>query len=124
MLMQMPNAARDAVDLIVQRRRAQLAADGVAVRSLEGRAGGRVFATDFNSDICRAATVPSNGFLDDFDVPGWDTWFAHVDTGKFGGVVYGWVPPALQLADRGFDVIPVQSIGWVEDGELQRLLGS
>ena len=82
-----------------------------------------MFATDFNTDSCGAATAPSNGILDDYDIPGWDTWFAHEVAGELGGVVYGWVPPALvDLADRGFNAIPVRSIWWVEQTDLCRLL--
>ena len=59
------------------------------------------------------------------DIPGWDTWFAHEDNGEHGGLVYGWVPHALlHLADRGFHVIPVHSIWWIDDQALRRLLGS
>ena len=125
-LLASPLAAREAVDLIAERRRVALARERLFPQTRPGDlAGGRVFATDFDTDICCAATEPSNGFVDDFDIPGWDTWFAHDDTGKHGGVVYGWVPPALlELADRGFDAIPVNCIWWVEDRVAKSLLES
>ncbi|ATB47582.1 hypothetical protein MYMAC_003198 [Corallococcus macrosporus DSM 14697] len=121
-LLKSPAAGRDAVDFIVDRRREALARAKQPLPPLGSLLGGRVYATDFNTDLCGAATVPSNGFVDDYDIPGWDTWFAHENTGSFGGVVYGWVPPALlSLADEGFYVIPVDSIWWVKE-ELRRLM--
>ncbi len=124
LLFEKPAERGDAVAFIVEQRRAALAAAGWKAGPLKGLAGGRVFATDFASDLCRAAVEPSNGFLDTWDIPGWDTWFAHGTTEKNEVVVYGWVPPRLvDLADAGFEVIPVQSIWWVEEAALQRLLG-
>lgn len=124
LLLESPAVGKESVEFIVRRRREHLAGANQRPLSYDGLAGGRVFVTDFNTDICGAATAPSNGFLDDYDVPGWDTWFAHEETGRFGGVVYGWVPPALvELAERGFYVIPVQCIVWATDADLRRLLG-
>lgn len=120
-----PVANEEAVDFIVARRREALARMNMPLPPLGDLAGGWVFATDFNTDICGAATAPSNGFLDDFDVPGWDTWFAHQGTGELGGIVYGWVPPALlKLAGDGFDVIPVSSAWWLNEEDLRRLIAS
>ncbi len=123
-LLSSPTVPREAVEVIAERRRAALGRERRLVLPAAGDlARGRVFATDFITDICSAATEPSNGFVDDYDIPGWDTWFAHEDSGEHGGVVYGWVPPVLlQLADAGFNVIPVNSIWWVDDRELQRVL--
>jgi|GEM_PF-5656044 len=124
-LLRSHDAGAEAVDFIVERRREALARMNMPLPPLEELAGGWVFATDFNTDICCAATVPSNGFLDDYDVPGWDTWFAHQDTGEHGGIVYGWVPPALlKLAGDGFDVIPVSSAWWLKEEDLRRLMTS
>lgn len=125
MLLSFPDVEREAVDYIVTRRRELLPAPPSALE-LEsgGLAGGRVYATDFNTDLCGAATRPSNGFIDDFDIPGWDTWFWHEDIRSLGGVVYGWVPASLvPVADAGFEVIPVCSIWWVDDRKLSALMG-
>ncbi|QSQ24423.1 hypothetical protein JY651_05550 [Pyxidicoccus parkwayensis] len=123
-LLDTPAVGAEVVDFIVRRRREALERTRQPLPPLGELCGGRVLMTDFNTDICAAATAPSNGFLDDYDIPGWDTWFAHEDTGRFGGVVYGWVPPALvELAERGFSVIPVECIGWVDATDLRRLLG-
>ncbi len=132
LLFENPAERRDAVAFIVEQRRAALAAAGSKAGPLkglggevnkQGLAGGRVFATDFASDLCGAAAEPSNGFVDTWDIPGWDTWFAHGRSEQSEVVVYGWVPPQLvELADAGFKVIPVQCIWWVEEAALQRLL--
>ncbi|MFY2560466.1 hypothetical protein ACN469_22835 [Corallococcus terminator] len=120
-----PTVGATAVDFIAERRREALARSNVRLPPLGTLAGGWVFATDFNTDICGAATKPSNGYLDDYDIPGWDTWFAHRDTGRLGGLVYGWVPPTLlTLADEGFYVIPVSSAWWIGDQDLRHLMTS
>ncbi|MFY1827430.1 hypothetical protein ACN47A_16030 [Myxococcus fulvus] len=125
MLLSVPAVPAEAVGFIVERRRRELERLKLMLPHPGDLMGGRVFATDFNSDLCGAATAPSNGYLDDYDIPGWDTWFAHEPEGNFGGVVYGWVPPVLlELADQGFYVIPVSSVWWVEDAELRRLMAT
>jgi len=63
---------------------------------------------------CREASP--GGFFDADDLPPWATWFAHVETGSFGGIVACWVPHALvTAADRGVVVIPVCSAWWDDD---------
>ncbi|MCP3104131.1 hypothetical protein LZ198_35205 [Myxococcus sp. K15C18031901] len=120
-----PETGREAVDLIVEKRREALLRTPHPLPPLGELLGGRVFATDFNTDLCGAATAPSNGFLDDDDTPGWDTWFAEEDHPRHGNVIYGWVPPALlSLASDGFWVIPFECIWWVNDEELRRLMSS
>ncbi|AKF87428.1 hypothetical protein MFUL124B02_42680 [Myxococcus fulvus 124B02] len=124
-----PALPMEAVGFIVERRRRELERLKQPLPPLGDLVGGRVFATHFISDLCGAATEPSNGFLDDYDIPGWDTWFAHDSEARGSdgegrsGVVYGWVPPVLlELADQGFYVIPVSSVWWVEDAELRQLM--
>lgn len=123
-LLASPAAASEAVRFIAQRRREALGRAGLAPAPRGTLAGGRVFATDFNTDVCGAAAQLSEGFFDALDVPGWDTWFAHAPTGSFGGTVYGWVPAALApLVERGLSAIPVRSVWWVGASDLRRLLG-
>ncbi|WP_254625180.1 LysR substrate-binding domain-containing protein [Myxococcus sp. CA051A] len=125
LVLKTPDVPREAVGFITERRREALARMNMPLPPLGDLAGGWVFATDFSTDICGAATAPSNGFLDDYDVPGWDTWFAHQETGEMGGIIYGWVPPALlTLAEKGFYVIPVTSAWWLRDEDLRRLMSS
>lgn len=125
LLLRSPATSAEAVDFIATRRREALTRMNMPLPPLGELAGGWVYATDFNTDVCGAATAPSNGFLDDYDIPGWDTWFAHQDAGEGGGIVYGWVPPALlALADEGFYVIPVSSAWWLEEADLRRLIAS
>jgi hypothetical protein len=122
-LLDSPAAASEAVRFITERRREALARAGLPAAPRGTLAGGRVFATDFNSDVCGVAAPRSRGFFDEFDVPGWDTWFAHEPTRTFGGTVYGWVPGALAaLVERGISAIPVGSVWWVEESDVRRLL--
>jgi hypothetical protein len=58
-------------------------------------AGGRILYTTMNTDSCECATWPSHGYFDLDDLPDWDTWFFHRDTGDHGGSICCWVPPAL-----------------------------
>jgi hypothetical protein len=119
-----PGEPRRALDFIVAQRRAELAKGQVAVGPSDGDfAGGRILCTDFNSDQCCAATDISGGFLDDEDIAGFDTWFHHLDTGEHGGVIACWVPPhLLNHADRGVNVIPVQSAWWDDEAPPERRL--
>ena len=123
-LLASPEAASEAVQFIAQRRREALARSGLIPAPAGTLGGGRVFATDFDTDVCGAAAPLSLGFFDALDVPGWDTWFAHESAGRLGGTVYGWVPAALApLVERGFSAIPVRSVWWVDSPVLRRLLG-
>ena len=68
-----------------------------------------MLCTDFETDLCGAAVVPSGGFLDDEDIPGWDTWFSYEDR-----ILSCWVPRALvPFAQAGIDVIPVPCLWWL-----------
>jgi hypothetical protein len=106
------NAARDAVSFICEQRRAILASSKIPVADVGADlAGGRILCTDFDSDLCSAATAPSDGFVDDEDIPGWDTWFAYD-----AGVVHCWIPPGIvPLAQAAIDVIPVDCLWWLDD---------
>ena len=69
LLLASPSAAREAVEVIAERRRAALGRARTLPKCPPGDlAGGRVFATDFNTDLCGAATELSNGFVDGFDI--------------------------------------------------------
>jgi hypothetical protein len=116
-LLESPSRPSAAVDHIVERRREALARSGVKLPDVAWALGqGRILCTDFNSDVCGVATLESNGFLDWEDVPAWDTWFDHRDTGEFGCVVACWIPRDLvELVQRGIDVIPVTCLWWDDD---------
>jgi len=75
---------------------------------------GRIFCTDFDSDSCAAATEPSQGFFNDCDIPGWDSWFAYEPTDSLGRI-YGWIPNEMYNAvNDGMIVIPVECVWWVD----------
>lgn len=118
--------ARLLLDHVALARRLALTRHQIDIAYVDERlAGGRILCTDFSTDQSGAATDPSNGFLDDDDIPGWDTWFHHVDNGRFGGLMYCWIPPQLvDLADIGMRQIPVESawwVNWVDGQDMGRL---
>lgn len=74
---------------------------------------GRLYCTDFNTDMCEAATAESNGFFDLADIPGWDTWVAYDSK---SALLYGWVPNSVVApVGRGIWVIPTQCVRWVSN---------
>ena len=113
-MLESPERAAAAVKHIVEERRAALARLGISVSMKTP--GGRILCTDFNSDVCGAATEPSLGLLDWEDVPPWDTWFHHARVGPFSGIVACWIPDELvDTVQRGIDVIPVLCLWWDDE---------
>ena len=115
-LIDVPYQAQEAVEFVCESRRRELVRIGI-VPDLVGldMAGGRILCTTIDTDACAAATGPSNGFFDENDLPGWDTWFYHRTTHERWGAIYCWVPPQLvELANSGMICIPVQSVGWLQ----------
>jgi hypothetical protein len=108
--------AREAVSFICERRREALSQRGITVAQRSDLGGGRVLSTNFDSDQCGAATAPSRGFFDLYDVPPWDTWFHHDYNDELtSGRVYCWVPHDLMpWAQRGLDCIPIHHMRWIE----------
>src|SRR5262249_42150343 len=106
-----PAEPRAAVEHLCAARRRALERLAIAVPPVGADvAGGRILYTTIDTDSCECATGPSNGYLDLDDLPGWDTWFYHRDTGSHGGSIYCWVPPPLvELADRGLQTLPCES---------------
>lgn len=97
-------------------RRSQLIEElRISVPSIDDcEIAGRVLCTDFDSDSCAAATVPSFGYFNDCDIPGWDSWFAYQCTDRYTRV-YCWVPNEMYDAvNHGINVIPVECVWWVD----------
>src|SRR5262249_31199169 len=115
-LLREPGPASEAVRFVSDRRREALVRAGLDVPTVgPDLAGGKILATDFETDLCGAAVTPSAGFFDFDDIPSWDTWFQHTLGGRTkGGVVYCWVPPDLvPWAEGGLEVIPIHFMRWV-----------
>jgi hypothetical protein len=82
--------------------------DVIPLAEETGLCGDRILCTNFESDFCGAATVYSHGFVNDGDLPGWDTWFASEN-----GTVQCWIPPDfLGFAQAAINVIPVPVLWW------------
>jgi uncharacterized protein (TIGR02996 family) len=84
-------------------------------------AGGRLLI--FHPDatlLDGAAQAESDGFFDEDNVPGWDTWvmFAGKEppSESYGACVVCWIPPhLLRLVERGITVNPEECIRWATD---------
>ena len=115
-LLESAERTRRVVEFIASRRRVALGRSGMQPAPARGEfAGGRILCTDFNTDLCAASGAVSGEFFDHEDIPAWDTWFHHWNTGDLGGVVACWIPSTLiEAVDRGISVIPV-SCAWWED---------
>jgi len=110
----LPGEAKAAVEFVCEARRRELARLEIPVTPVgSDLAGGRILLTTIDTDLCGAATEPSNGYYDLSDLPGWDTWFLHTETDSRWGAIFCWVPAGLvELAQRGMDVIPFVSVAW------------
>ncbi len=101
------------VEELVLRRRALLALP----RHAEPSDAGRVLTFELDSSFFdRIAASETQGFLDDTDLPPWDTWLAYedVDVSK-GAVLLSWVPPELiDIAQRGIAVHMCDAYAWLK----------
>lgn len=115
-LLSSPAEPAAAVDFVCQARRQELDRLGIDVKPVEpDLAGGRILYTTIDTDSCAVATPESNGYYDLDDLPGWDTWFHHRDTGRHSGSIYCWAPPQLvDLAHNGMEVMPFEVVRWIE----------
>lgn len=115
-LLASPAEARAAVEHVCAARRQALERLGTPVAPTgPDLTGGRILYTTIDTDRCGCATGPSDGYFDLDDLPGWDTWFYHRDTGTQGGSIYCWVPPHLvELADDGLLTLPCENVLWLQ----------
>jgi hypothetical protein len=118
-LLKVPDETQAAVKFVCDARRCELARLSIPVGPVNSDlAGGRILFTTIDTDSCEAAIDPSNGYYDENDLPGWDTWFYHRATDRPWGAIYCWVPAHLvELADHGLEVIPVMSVEWAQSLE-------
>ena len=92
--------------------------------------GGRLLAYEPDVNLSDGAAVPvSKGFLDELNVPGWDTWVAFIqdrrDEYPSDGYLVSWIPAELtNLVSNGIYVNPEGCIWWLdtEENHLAKLL--
>lgn len=109
-----------------RRREMQGSSDSVPLPA--GLAGGRLLITHLNMTTCDGiAPVDTNGYIDECDVPAWDTWVywgrdyrSHrADTWDY---LISWVPGVLHLrVHNAICASAFESITWLEDTEVYRL---
>jgi len=106
-----------AVEDVAKRRAAILAAEGwpmgVQARTLQR---GRLLMFEPTATLSDgAASVVSNGFFDDDNVPAWDTW-VHFVGARSASFLVCWIPEwFLETADGGIQVNPERCIVWAQD---------
>ena len=102
----------------------------------DGTQGGRLLiSSPEDSDVCGLSVAFSEGFIDDEDVPPWDTWFWYVEEAYTESPEYRracnasqwattslahhwlcWVPDAfVPLAEEGIAVNPMGCLVWASD---------
>jgi hypothetical protein len=118
-LLESPTAIAAAVQHVCRRRTEEIERLGLTVTMPPDLESGRILCTNLETDLCSAATAPSNGFFDLDDIPPWDSWFHHAPGGRTkGGLLYCWVPSALiGSVEAGLDCIPIHFMQWVDDLE-------
>jgi hypothetical protein len=82
----------------------------------DGLAGGRLLIADpRDSDVCGLSPVATGGFIDDWDVPPWDTWVDCMQ-GNYGSILLCWIPASfIPLTEQGIAVNPVECFFWASD---------
>jgi hypothetical protein len=129
LLYRTPPQRQQLVEQIAEARATLLEKHGLARFSLAKRLnGGRLLAFTPDGTLQDgAATLATDGFLDDDNIPPWDTWIWYVindpvSTPEFwSGTVtdsylLSWVPDSLiKVVDAGIDVNPEECIRWAAD---------
>jgi len=92
---------------------------------VRGLAGGRLLIYFPDADLCDgAAECESQGFLDVYNTPPWDTWVAFVSEPVEKNISYSeylvaWVPHAfVGLAAAGILVNPEECIRWLDESRV------
>jgi hypothetical protein len=66
-----------------------------------------------------AGQAETNGYLDESDMPPWDTWVAYVDPHPQAGYLVSWVPaPFLERVGRAVAVNAYDALYWLRGSRL------
>lgn len=71
------------------------------------------------SEAPGASSLASNGYINEFDLPPWDTWVAwmgyHKPAQKDNGFILAFVPPSCKnMVQSGIDANPVECLFWLD----------
>ena len=106
----------------LEKKRAELLRSKGSVEVSQEQVSGRLLIADpESSDQCGLSVWESSGFIDDLDVPAWDTWihYAHQETTAGGNTVsylLCWVPTVfLPHVEKGISVNPVECFFWAAE---------
>lgn len=110
------------VESVIQRRKQYLAEEGIEVH--QDSASTERFILVCNIDDSDWSTLPhdaSKGFLNECDVPAWDTWLMFDES----GLLYCLVPVSfVPLVEAAMDVDPMESFRWAQIGSCEIALPS
>jgi hypothetical protein len=83
-------------------------------------AGGRLLVWERDTTIDDGAgQAETRGYLDESDMPPWDTWVAYVDDSEHAGGLISWVPPIFVAAvDSAIRVNAYGALYWLRDSKL------
>jgi hypothetical protein len=66
-----------------------------------------------------AGEAETKGYLDESDMPPWDTWLAYVDPGPHAGYLVSWVPaPFIEPVAQAVHVNAYGALYWLRDSQL------
>lgn len=104
------------------KKRAELLRRKGSVEVREEQVSGRLLlAAPWESDVCGLSGPESAGFIDDVDVPAWDTWvhYTHEEataTGETVSYLLCWVPSVfLSQVEKGIAVNPIECFFWASE---------
>ncbi|MBL9149379.1 MAG: hypothetical protein JNM94_11855 [Phycisphaerae bacterium] len=99
----------------VARRRSRVLAARSPSAAPDPLQGGRLLLTSLDaSDWSALPAEASQGFFDEHDCPGWDTWLDYFADGNGHFLLLSWVPPHLvDLAEAGIRICAMDNLTWV-----------
>lgn len=101
--------------VVMQKQAAAFRNDPDADWDFVGLANGRLMVSWLSSTHEGTSEVETDDFIDDDDVPAWDTW---VDLFQENGqpILLSWIPPEMRdMVTGAVETNTIQNIEWVED---------
>jgi hypothetical protein len=112
------------IDNLIEKREDLLQIQQIVLPQLKlPLAGGRILAFDPDESTCDGASMfATQGFLDDDNVPPWDTWIYYVMNGpkavpsQYHSYLLSWVPNSLvPIVSKGISTNSEECLCWATD---------
>jgi hypothetical protein len=115
-----PLVGSDSIGTTAKKRREYLQAKSIPLISLEEAAGfgNLIYTLPWESQLDGGAELYSQGLLDIWEVPAWDTWVTlgaseFKEFSEYPEAVISWVPKsAINLFFSGLSVSIIENMGW------------